>query len=130
MRTNGFILPDWFFIGGNSEIKGFDLTKPDGSLYNFQNGTCRLSIVDFINRSSAPSIIKTADITADKNGVYNHVVFELLPQDTVDLYGKYLYQLSVRDDSGGISIVGQGIVRIKRNIDPGFIGQSANQCIC
>lgn len=130
MRTKDFILPDWFFIGGNSEIKCFDLTKPDGSLYDFQNGTCRLSIVDFINRSSAPSIIKTTDITADENGVYNHVVFELLPKDTLDLYGKYIYQLSAKDDSGDVSIIGQGIMRIKRNVDPAFIEQSSAQCIC
>lgn len=133
MKTKDFSLPDWSFIGGNSEVKDFILQKADGSFYMPESGICRLSIVDFINRDSLPVITKTVDIEIVENGTKTRAVFYLDPKDTIDLSGKYIYQLTALNtsaESTDVFIIGQGILRIKKNIDLNLIDQFTSQCIC
>lgn len=133
MKTKDFSLPDWSFIGGNSEVKDFILQKADGSFYMSESGICRLAIVDFINRDSLPVITKTVDIEIVENGAKTRAVFYLEPKDTAGLSGKYIYQLTAlntSDESTDVFIIGQGILRIKKNIDLNLIDQLTSQCIC
>ena len=133
MKTKDFSLPDWSFIGGNAEVKDFILQKADGSFYMSESGICRLAIVDFINRDSLPVITKTVDIEIVENGTKTRAVFYLNPKDTIDLSGKYIYQLTAlktSDESTDVFIIGQGILRIKKNIDLNLIDQLTSQCIC
>ena len=45
----------------------------------------------------------------------------LLPQETVNLYGKYIYQITIQDMSGETEIPSQGILGITNNIDKAII---------
>lgn len=44
----------------------------------------------------------------------------LLPEETVDLVGKFIYQITIQDISGEIEIPDQGIIRIANNINKSF----------
>ena len=46
--------------------------------------------------------------------------FVLLPEETVDLFGKFIYQITIQDISGEIEIPDQGILRIANNINKVF----------
>lgn len=45
------------------------------------------------------------------------------PLDTVDLCGKYIYQITIKDINGNIEIPKQGILFITNNINKSFIRQ-------
>ena len=58
------------------------------------------------------------DVTAD-----NVLGVTLDPLDTVDLCGKYIYQITIKDINGNIEIPKQGILFITNNINKSFIRQ-------
>ena len=51
----------------------------------------------------------------------NIAVVDIQPADTVDLYGRFVYQITISDVEGVTEIPGQGIIDIARNIHPEFI---------
>lgn len=58
------------------------------------------------------------DVTAE-----NVLAVTLDPLDTVDLCGKYIYQITIKDINGNIEIPKQGILFIINNINKSFIRQ-------
>lgn len=44
----------------------------------------------------------------------------ITPEDTVDLWGKYIYQISIKDANGVVEIPNQGILYITNNIHKDF----------
>lgn len=60
-------------------------------------------------------------VLADDNGVESIIAVTLLPTETVGLYGKYIYQITIQDMSGETEIPSQGILGITNNIDKNII---------
>ena len=60
----------------------------------------------------------------DGKTVANVLCVVLQPEDTVDLVGKFIYQISIKDSSGEIEIPDQGIIRISNNINKNFSRQA------
>ena len=63
------------------------------------------------------------DIIKSEDGdgtVANVLKVVLLPEETVDLFGKFIYQITIQDISGEIEIPDQGILRIANNINKVF----------
>lgn len=57
----------------------------------------------------------------DGDGTVTNVLrVVLLPEETVDLVGKFIYQITIQDISGEIEIPDQGIIRIANNINKSF----------
>ena len=121
MQTKLTTMPEWNFVGGETQKRTFTLYKPSGIAYDIPNGTASLAIVDFVNRTSSPSLTKQSSVTADANGKSCKVAFTLDPSDTVSLFGKYLYQVTIKDGNGNASIPYHGIMVIARNIDQLFL---------
>lgn len=95
-----------------------DSPKP----FNLFGGTAKFSIVNFLNKNSTPLVSKDMEIDMnDEDTHYNVLRVSLEPEDTVDLFGKFVYQITIRDIDGNIDIPHQGIINIHNNIDKPFI---------
>ena len=121
MQTKLTTMPEWDFVGGETQKRTFTIYKPSGIAYDIPNGTASLSIVDFVNRDSYPLLEKQSSVAADANGKSCKVAFSLSPSDTLSLSGKYIYQVTIKDGNGNASIPYQGIMVIARNIDQPFL---------
>ena len=121
MQTKLTIMPEWNFVGGETQKRTFTIYKPSGIAYDIPNGTASLAIVDFVNRDSEPILSKQSSVTVDDNGKSCKVAFTLDPSDTVSLFGKYLYQVTIKDGNGNASIPYHGSMVISRNIDRLFL---------
>ena len=51
----------------------------------------------------------------------NQLLVHLDTNETVELSGKYIYQVTIKDAEGNVEIPKQGILLITKNIDKGFI---------
>lgn len=60
-------------------------------------------------------------VLADDDGIESIIAVTLLPKETVGLYGKYIYQITIQDMSGETDIPSQGILGITNNIDKAVI---------
>lgn len=121
MKTQFTALPDWNFVGGETQKRTFTVHKESGILYDIPNGSARLAVVDFVNRSSSPVLKKEVSITSDASGKSCNASFVLDPSDTLAMSGKYLYQITISDGNGNTSIPSHGIMIVDKNIDPEFI---------
>ena len=57
----------------------------------------------------------------DATGAKNIATVDLLPNDTLGLYGKYIYQITIKDIDGEVEIPNQGIFNIFHNINESFL---------
>lgn len=132
MNVKIYNLPDIDFIGGESQLLKFSLFTPLKQTFNADGYTAQLSIIQYSNKNGQPLLVKDGIIAeGTEPGCLNVLEFELDPEDTVDFYGRYVYQLSMREglntDGSAIGrsqeteIPGQGIVNITRNIHREFI---------
>ena len=64
---------------------------------------------------------KAMSVIADDDEIESILAVTLLPKETVDLYGKYIYQITIQDMSGETDIPSQGILGITNNIDKSVI---------
>lgn len=114
-------LPEISFVGGETRQFRFPLRDKKGRVFDVSGATANFSVVGAMNRSGAPIVSKPMDLVADENGITSVLTVTLLPAETVNLYGKYIYQVSIRDVYGDIEIPSQGVLFITNNIDRSFI---------
>ena len=91
--------------------------------FNVYGCAGNFAIVSFTNKMGAPILSKDMGVATDKEGTENVLVVKLLPHETVDLYGKYIYQITLRDVDGIVEIPKQGILYVTNNINKNFIAQ-------
>lgn len=121
MQTKFNSLPDWDFVGGETQCRTFELYESDGMrVCDIPGAVCEMAVVDFINQDSQNRLLKSATITNDENGNTCFVTVSLSPSDTVSMSGKYLYQLTIKDAKGNITAP-RGIMRVYKNIDRDFL---------
>lgn len=125
-----YVLPELDFIAGETQTINFHLYFLH-SKEEFNANSCKvnLSIVDYTNKHGKPLVSKRCEILLNTSGVANIAKAYLLPEDTAGLYGKYVYQLQLRDIDDEVEIPGQGIMNIGKNLNKGFIytGQFATE---
>jgi len=114
-------LPDIRFIGGESQVFLFTLLTPKGYDFDASDCTVKFAIINYSNKNGKPLLIKDAEILKGLNGIMNIASVELLPEDTVYLSGRFVYQLSIADAYDNTEIPGQGIVDVTRNIHQDFV---------
>lgn len=114
-------LPKIDFVGGESREIYFRIYTRDGKEYNTTDCEIKFSIINYSNKNGDPEVVKDTIVSNSASGMPCIVKVELQPEDTVYLYGKYIYQLSIRDMVGEVEIPGQGVIMINRNIHQGFI---------
>lgn len=119
---NQYTLPTIDFVGGETQKFSFTLLTKKGKTFDASSCTASLSVISHINKNGEPIVEKDIIMEMGEGGVMNVATVELLPEETVCLSGRYIYQISIRDRiDNKTDIPGQGIMNITRNIDRGFI---------
>lgn len=99
-------LPHVKIIGGSYRNLTFDLGAYDAS-----DSTVTLTVTDYINPHNPPVITKSCSVSGVGHNIINAA---LNPVETQDLYGKYIYQISIISQGGSGEVL-QGFLTITRN---------------
>jgi len=118
-----YVLPTIDFVGGETQDLAFNAYfYEDMKPFSMAGCTANFAIVSFINKSGAPIVSKVMGTAHNKDGtVENVLTVSLTPAETVDLFGKYIYQITIKDMSGEVEIPKQGILMITNNINKSFV---------
>lgn len=127
MLNKMYSLPEIRFVGGTSEDIQFHVFYDEVSPkpFNLFGSEVNFSIVNFINKNGTPLVSKRMDISLNEEEThYSILSVTLSPSDTVDLFGKFVYQITIKDIDGNVDIPHQGIINIHNNIDKSFIKEN------
>lgn len=120
-----YTLPDIDFVGGSTQDLMFHCYfQANGRPFDLSSCEANFSLINYLNRRSEPIVSKSMTISAesDEEGAINNLLtVTLAPDDTVDLSGKYIYQITIRDVSGDVDIPNQGLIHITNNINKPYI---------
>jgi len=116
-----YSLPEITFVGGETHDLRFHLRTDTGRVFNASGVRATFSVVYSVNRTGKPVLSKSMSVIADDDGIESVLAVTLLPSETVNLYGKYIYQITIQDTYGETDIPSQGILGITNNIDKGVI---------
>ena len=122
--SNPYTLPTIEFVGGSTEDLRFHCyfyinKKP----FDLSSCEVNFALINYVNKNGLPLVSKKMKISSlsQKDDVVSNIASVTLdPVDTVDLAGKFIYQISIRDISGEIEIPQQGIAHIINNINKPF----------
>ena len=120
-----YTLPTIDFVGGETQNLAFNVYfNKDKKPFSLTGCTCNFSIVSFTNKMGAPILSKEMKgIYNDEVAADNVLTVTLTPTETVELFGKYIYQIIIRDIDGDVEIPKQGILYVTNNINKNFIKQ-------
>lgn len=121
--ANIFTLPTLNFVGGETQDLSFSIYYyKHGKPYSLSACEANLSIVSMINKNGQPILSKQMSVRYDSTGTVDNVLYvTLMPEDTINLSGKYLYEIQIRDIDGDVEIPKQGFMYIVNNINKNFI---------
>ena len=118
---NPYTLPDIDFVGGETQNFSFNVYfYANGSPFDVGGCTANFSIVSYNNKTGAPRVSKEMTVAQGADSTSNVLKVTLSPSDTVDLSGKFIYQITIRDAGGDVEIPKQGIMNIINNINKPF----------
>ena len=123
MRHDIYTLPQITLVGGQSETIQWRVFDRDGEPYDASGISGRFAVVDYSHQAVTTPLL-TANITFvndSEMGVNNVAQITLSSSDTLALYGKYIYQITLKDSLGSAEIPNQGIMFIAHNIDQGYL---------
>jgi len=118
-----YTLPTIDFVGGETQDLAFHVyfyenRKPFG----MAGCSANFAIVSYMNKIGVPIVTKTMNAIMNEEGTVDNVLTVTLePSETVDLYGKYIYQITIKDVAGDVEIPKQGILIITNNINKAFV---------
>lgn len=123
-----YTLPTIDFVGGSTESLSFHAyhirnTHKTKEPFDLSNCTANFSIVDYVNKGDEPIVSKPMEIQqqAYEGEETKHILYVRLErEDTAYLEGKYIYQITIKDDFGKVEIPNRGIMYIALNIDKDF----------
>lgn len=115
---NPYVLPTIDFVAGETQDLSFNIyfyksNKP----YNLEDCLATFSVSSYTNKSGSAIISKSMDIRPGVSETNNNLFVTLTSRDTIDLSGKYIYQITLQDIDGDVEIPKQGILMITNNID-------------
>ena len=122
-----YTLPVIDFVGGSNQDLSFhvywhQLNNP----FDLTGCTASFSIVDYLHKDGDPILTKAMSISptgilVDGYTLRNILTVTLTSRDTVNLSGKYLYQISIRNSAGKTEVPNQGVLFIINNIHKSFV---------
>ena len=121
MRNDIYTLPQDVFVAGQSFGYAWRLFTKSGTPFNADGCVGNFAVINYSNKHGTPEISKPVEFQRGDSGVINLATVELTPSDTLDLFGKYIYQLTIKDIDGNIEIPNQGILLISKNINEAYI---------
>lgn len=123
MRQDIYTLPEIPFVAGQSNTLRWRLFTQSHVPFNAEGCIENFSIVDYSDQTGDPLISKPLQFVIGDNerGTKNVATVDLLPSDTLGLYGKYIYQITIKDIDGEAEIPNQGFLQITHNINESFL---------
>lgn len=120
---NSLELPTVSFVGGETQDFIFNVYYYKGKKPHSLSGCiCDFSIVNCTNRRGVPICSKSMTVKHTEGGAFDNVLAVTLhPSETIDLEGKYIYQITLKDINGDAEIPKQGYLYITNNINKKFI---------
>ena len=120
MTTNNYELATLSFIAGETQELYLRMFSSDNDRVKSENYTCDFSITRYGSLSDEPLLSKECAVNMELiNGKsYDLFYLKLLPEDTIDLIGLFLYQITLKN-SKGVEIY-QGLINIQTNINSEF----------
>lgn len=123
-----YTLPTIEMVGGTTkELSFHGYSNQDRKPFDLSDCTANFSIINFVNKHGIPQVSKDMSIDISDTGdvelgsyIYNVMKVMLLPEDTVGMYGKYIYQISIKDHSNNVD-ASKGIMYIDNNINREFV---------
>lgn len=106
----------------------FHLRTPQGNVFDAFDCEVDCSITRFGASDAGQKANFPCDIVRDERGILSVVRVRPKPADTINLWGKFIYQITLkrpRDDrvSGWIDIPMQGLLFIGQNVNAEFISE-------
>lgn len=123
MVSNIYSLPQIDFVGGSTQEFVFNVYGREENPQPFTLSGCEanFSIIDYVNKTGEPIVSEKMEIRRGDDGTNNVLFLELKPAKTLDLFGKYIYQITLRDVDNNADIPKQGILYIHNNINKAFL---------
>jgi hypothetical protein len=121
MQTTIYTLPEISMVGGATREIRFRLRTPRGLPYDADGAAADFSVCNFSNKNGFPLFSLTPEALFDENGLQSVLAVTLTPDVTVNLCGKYVYQLTIAEPGGRAEIPNQGILFVARNIHQTFL---------
>lgn len=118
-----YTLPTIDFVGGETQDLLFNVYfYKNNQPFSLSGCTSNFSVVSFTNKTGVPILSKQMTSIFNDAGTSDNVLtVTLQPSETVDLCGKYIYQIIIKDINGDAEIPKQGILYITNNINKSFI---------
>ena len=113
-----------FVAGATQELVYHTYFERNGTPFDLAGCTANFSLVNYVNKHGAPLVSKTMTVEKedDEPGTIANILRVILtPSDTVELEGKFIYQITIMDDDGEVEPPFQGIMRIANNINKKFV---------
>lgn len=122
MRHEQFVLPSYTFVAGNTREHQWKLLSRNGSPFNADGCTGSFALVEYSRRyDNVPLLTKPLEFIEAGDTIKSTATVTLLPDDTKDLSGKYIYQITIKDVDNEVEIPGQGIFLISKNTNVDFL---------
>ena len=130
MQTCIYTLPELTFVAGDVQELSFRLLERDKSLYNANHCEGNFAICNYSNKIGTPLVSIQPTFISGEEADYKYIFHVVIPTwDTIDLYGKYIYQLTIKDDTGRYEVPNHGIMNITRNINQPYFTTGKNNII-
>lgn len=108
-----------FGIGGSTEPVRFYLRNQAGEVFDATGYTVYLAISKINNTTAIPEVSKTLTLLVDDDGKYSIAEYVPLVADTINLEGKYEYQLTIKDSE--VNDSQKGAIYIYKNVNKSVI---------
>ena len=117
-----YSLPEISMVGGSSKDIQFNLfyDKENPKPYDITGSTANFSIMNIIDMGVTPLVSKNMSVTTS-GGVKHSLCVSLTPEDTLNLFGKFIYQITIIDTDSNVIIPRQGIINIHNCINRDYI---------
>lgn len=109
-------LPQCHMTAGATKEFYIPVFNPSGKQIDVSGMTARLSISDYVNQNCKPLVVKECEVSTQDDILLAVFRVRLDSQDTVNLYGKFIYQVTAKSADGDIGPM-RGILTISPNYD-------------
>lgn len=122
MRHDIYTMPEIMFVSGQSKTIRWRLFKSKNIPFNAERCSGNFSVVDYSDKTGDTLISKSLTFSKDDDGVLSIATVNLSSSDTIGLYGKYIYQITIKDRyNNDAEIPNQGILLIFHNINEQYL---------
>lgn len=113
-------LPDYAMNAGEAKKLSIPIYNSANHQIDMTGMAARFAISDPINQDSEPFVIQDCTVVLPDGASCAILSVELAPEDTVNLCGQYIYQVTVKNAEGRPGIL-KGVLTIAANYDKAAI---------